>query len=539
MDTIMRMANHNLSKRLFSIFLTLLLALGTFAAAGAESAPKVVNIGVTSTLGSLNPLLMDAGELNKYAQGLQFLPLFDLDSDLNYVGMIGKEFTTEDNITYTVTLDEAATWSDGVPITADDVIFTVLKLTSRAVGNLTMFGYAALEGFDENGNSPDEATEIAGVTKVDDKTLRFVFKSPASPATFINSFARYLLTIPKHKLESVPTEELATIDWFGAPEVVSGPYIVTDFDSNHYISYTANTNYWRGAPKIDRLNIKIVDGSQLYAGLQSGEIDFVQQTTGAIPQEDQASVEQLANVTAVRELPLTSQLTFFNTAKVSDARVRQAILYAIDRNLLLEGLLEGRGEVVDGFLSSLSPFYDASITPLMYDPAKARELLAEAGWDASDKLSFLVDSGDTTFVQAASVIVAQLAEVGVQAEIRTVDFASIWEYIFAGDFDLFSVQYTLTPIDPYPDVNWLLNAGNFLGYQNDEVIALINQIGSAKDDEATRAIYSQINKIVQADVPLLNAYVVAPLGAVNHRLLNAVPRVYGSFNHVELWDIAP
>ncbi len=536
----MEHTSHSLRTRLLSLALSLLLLLSLgVTAAAAEGADKVVNIGVTSTLGSLNPLLLDAGELNKYAQGMQFLPLFDLDKDLNVVGMLGESFATTDNITYTVKLDPAATWSDGTPITADDVVFTVLKLTSKAVGNVTMAGYAALAGFDENGNSPDGATSIEGVTKVDDKTLNFVFKAPTAPATFINSFARYLLTIPKHKLETVADADLATTDWFNHPDAVSGPYIVTEFDSNHYISYAANAAYWRGAPKIGKLNIKIVEGSQLLAGLKSGEIDFVQPTTGAIPQEDQAGIEALAGVTSVREKPLTSQLVFFNTAKVPDVRVRQAILYAIDRNLLLTGLLEGRGEVVDGFLSSLSPFYDASITPVAYDPAKAKALLAEAGWDGSQKLSFVVDSGDSTFVQGASVIAAQLAEVGITVEIRTVDFASIWDYVFGGDFDLFSVQYTLTPIDPFPDVNWLLGAGNFLAYSNDEVSGLLTQIGSAKDDAATRAIYTRINQIVQAEVPLFNAYVTAPLGVVSNRLVNAEPHVYGSFNHVELWDIAP
>ena len=535
----MEHTSHSLRTRLFSLALALALLLSlNLTAAAAEGADKVVNIGVTSTLGSLNPLLLDAGELNKYAQGMQFLPLFDLDKDLNVEGMIGQSFETADNITYTVHIDPAATWSDGVPVTADDVVFTTLKLTSKAVGNLTMKGYSALEGFDENGNSPDEATEIAGVAKVDDKTVNFVFKAQTAPATFINSFARYLLTIPKHKLESIATTDLTTTDWFNHPDAVSGPYIVTDFDSNHYISYAANTAYWRGAPKIGKLNIKIVEGSQIYAGLKSGEIDFVQPTTGAIPQEDQAGVEALGGITSVREKPLTSQLVFFNTAKVPDVRVRQAILYAIDRNMLLTGLLEGRGEVVDGFLSSLSPFYDADIVPTAYDPAKAKALLAEAGWDGSQKLSFVVDSGDSTFVQGASVIAAQLAEVGITVEIRTVDFASIWDYVFGGDFDLFSVQYTLTPIDPYPDVNWLLGASNFLAYTNDEAQGLLTQIGAAKDNDATRAIYSRIDQIVQAEVPLFNAYVTAPLGAINQRLTGVEPHVYGSFNHMELWDVA-
>lgn len=534
------MNNHRqtLSARLLSIALALgiLFSFGSFAT--AETTEKVVNIGVTDTLGSLNPLLLDAGELNKYAQGFQFLPLFDLDSELNFVGMLAESFTTEDNITYTVKLAPDATWSDGVPVTADDVVFTALKLTSKAVNNTTMAGYAALAGFDDNGNSPDEATEIEGVAKVDDKTVNFVFKAPTSPATFINSYARYLLTLPKHKLDSIPTADLATSDWFGHPDAVSGPYIVSDYDANHFISYVANRNYWKGAPKIDKLNIKIAEGSQLYAGLKSGEIDFIQQTTGVIPQEDQASIEALDKVTTVRETPLTNQLTFINTRTVSDVRVRQAILYAIDRNLLLEGLLEGKGEIVDGFLTSFSPYYDASIVPVQYDPAKAKALVAEAGWDTSKKLTFIVNAGDSTFVQGASVIAAQLAEVGIQVEIRTVDFASIWTYVANGEFDMYAVQYTITPIDPYLDIAWLISGDNYLGYHNDEVDALLAQVGSAKDVAAISAIYSQINKIVQRDVPLFNAYAIGPLGAVSNRLVNAVPHVYGSFNHVEQWDIA-
>lgn len=74
--------------------------------------------------------------------------------------------------------------------------------------------------------------------------------------TFENSYARYLLTLPKHVIERYSEEELSTADWFNHPDVVSGPFIVTDFDVDHYISYEANKDYWKGAPKIDKLNIK-------------------------------------------------------------------------------------------------------------------------------------------------------------------------------------------------------------------------------------------------------------------------------------------
>ena len=151
---------------------------------------------------------------------------------------------------------------------------------------------------------------------------------------------------------------------FNHPDVVSGPFIVTDFDVDHYISYEANKDYWKGAPKIDKLNIKIVDGSQLYAGLQSGEIDITQQTMSDIPQEDYESVEALDNVEVVYGSPVTNQSVFIQTKNVPDVKVRQAMLYAIDRQQILEELLNGHGEIVDGFLSSASPFYDDSLTPI-------------------------------------------------------------------------------------------------------------------------------------------------------------------------------
>ena len=525
--------------KLLSLLTTLVLLLSFGGTATAQGNDKVVNIGVTDSLGTLNPLLQDGGELNKYATGLQFLPLVELDKDLNFEGMLAESITTEDNLTFTVKLYENAVWSDGTPITADDVIFTVLRLTSKSVGNVSMSGYAAILGFDEIGLSPDDATSVEGVVKIDDHTLQFTFKAPTSLATFQNSYARYLMTLPKHKLEAIPVTEISTHEWFSKPDAVSGPYVVSEFDSNHYISYIANQNYWKGAPKIGKLNIKIVEGSQLLAGLASGEIDFVHQTTGVIPQEDQASIEALENITAVREQPLTNQLAFFNTRTVSDVRVRQAILHAIDRNLLVEGLLEGKGEVIDGFHTSYSPYFDSTIVPVAYDPVKAKELLAQANWDSSKKLTFIINAGDSSFVQAASVIAAQLAEVGIQIDIRTVDFASIWTYVGNREFDLYAVQYTLTPVDPYPDIQWLISGeDNHVGYKNAVVDDLLSQVGSAKDLEKTKSIYSQINAIMQQDVPLFSVYAIGPLGAVSKRLQNAEPHVYGSFNHVELWDVA-
>lgn len=505
----------------------------------ASSKEKVVNIGVTDTLKTLNPLLIDAGEVNKYSTGMMFLPLVDLAPDLSFEPMLADSITTEDNLNFKVHINDAATWSDGTPITADDVVFTALRIASPIVANPNLM-YYAFEGVGDDGFVKEGATSISGIVAKDDKTVQFTTKYPMALTTFENTYARYLLTLPKHILENVPEADLATYDWFNHPDAVSGPFVVTDYDVNHFISYTKNENYWRGKVNIDKLNIKIVTGSQLYAGLQSGEIDFIQQTTGVIPQEDYANVEALENINAVYGEPVTNQSVFFQTKNdaVSDARVRQAILYAIDRNQLVNGLLNGKGEVVDGFLSSASPFYDSSLVPTEYNPEKAKQLLAEAGWDGSKTLRFYVNSGDTTFVNGASAIVAQLEAVGIKVEIQTVDFATLMTVVGTTDYDLLAVQYTYAPIDPYPDVNWLLSGeSSWTGYSSPEITDALAKTQQTSDVNEIKSHYLTVDQKVQQDVPMFSAYVIKALGAVSKRIVNANPTVYGSFNHIESWDV--
>ena len=503
----------------------------------AASGEKIINVGVTNTIGSLNPLLLNGGEINKYATGLMFLPLMELDADLNFEGMLADSITTEDNKNFIVHIDDAATWSDGTPVTADDVVYTALRLASPVIGNTAMM-YYVFEGVGDDGFVEEGAESIDGIQKVDDKTVQFTTKEEMPITTFENSYARYLLTLPKHVIEQYSEEELSTADWFNHPDVVSGPFIVTDFDVDHYISYEANKDYWKGAPKIDKLNIKIVDGSQLYAGLQSGEIDITQQTMSDIPQEDYESVEALDNVEIVYGSPVTNQSVFIQTKNVPDVKVRQAMLYAIDRQQILEELLNGHGEIVDGFLSSASPFYDDSLTPISYDPEKAKALLEEAGWDGSQTIRFYVNSGDSTFVNAASIIAAEWAAVGIKAEIQTVDFATLMSVAGTEDYDVLAVQYTYAPVDPYPDVAWLLGGeGSWTGYSDDTLNEALTKSQLTSDPEETKELFSVVDKKVQEDVPMFSAYVISAQGAVSKRITGATPSVYGFFNDVQNWDV--
>ena len=184
-----------------------------------NSGEKIVNVGVTDTLNSLNPLLLNGGEINKYATALMFLPLMELDADLNFQGMLADSITTEDNRNFIVHIDDAAVWSDGTPITAEDVAYTALRLTSPVINNTSMM-YYVFEGVGEDGFVEAGADSVDGVQVIDEKTVQFTTKESMSLTTFQNSYARYLLTLPKHVIEKYSEEELSTAEWFNKPDVV-------------------------------------------------------------------------------------------------------------------------------------------------------------------------------------------------------------------------------------------------------------------------------------------------------------------------------
>ncbi|MDE7020389.1 MAG: ABC transporter substrate-binding protein [Lachnospiraceae bacterium] len=512
-------------------------AQGNTAAEGAASGEKIVNIGITDSLGGMNPLTNDQTWVNKYAVGLQFLPLVELDEELNFQPMLADSVTTEDNRNFIVHIDENATWSDGTPVTAEDVEFTFLKLASPVIANPTLMLYA-FEGVNDDGFVEEGAESVEGVKVLDEKTVQFTTKYPIALTTFENTYAFYIHTLPKHILSQYSEAELSTLDWFNHPDVVSGPYRVTAYDVDHYISYTSNEQYWKGAPKIGKLNFNILDSSQIYAGLQSGEIDVTHHTMTAIPQEDYENIEALENVDVVYGSPVTNQSVFIQTANITDERVRQALVYAIDRNQILEQLMKGHGEIVDGFLSSASPFYDADIEPMPYDPEKAKALLAEAGWDGSRTLRFYVNSGDGTFVNAAQAIAAQWAAVGIKTEIQTVDLATLMTVAGTTDYDLFAVQYTYAPVDPYPDIAWLLGGeGSWTGYGNDEINEALAATQTAESIDEMKGFYSIVDKKVQEEVPMFSAYIISGQGAVSKRLTGVHANVYGFFINVHEWDI--
>ncbi|NLK27016.1 MAG: ABC transporter substrate-binding protein [Clostridiales bacterium] len=469
-----------------------------------------------------------------------FLPLVELNQDLEFEGQLASSITTEDNKNFIIKLKDNITWSDGQPITSKDVLYTFLCWASPEIGSTGM-SIEKIAGTGEDGYVEPGAKEISGVIALDEKTVQITTKFEMALYSFQNIFGRYILILPEHILGDIPMDDLLTHEWFNAPSVVSGPYFIKDFDLNHYVHFEANENYYLGAPKIKKLNFNVVTASQLLTGLRSGEIDLVQQTMGAILQEDYDTIRELENITVFDGTPITNQSIFINTERIPEIKVRQALLYGIDRQTIFQDILKGKGEVVDGFLASAGPFYDESLTPTEYDPDKAADLLDEAaaeGWDRTTQYTFYVNSGDTTFVQIASFIAAQLAEIGINLQVNTVDISTLLSVAGNGEFDIMAVQYTYAPVDPYTDISWLLSKGGWTRYDRKEVSEALAKTQITSDVEEIKKQYLIVDTYVQQEVPMISAYIISALGAKNNRLQNAVPDVYGTFLNVHEWDIA-
>lgn len=504
-------------------------------AEGETVSARVVNIGCTSALGTLNPLLMDGDWVNVYAQSLEFLPLVSLNDEMEFEYILADEITTEDNLTFTVHLREDATWSDGEPITADDLAYTMTRIASPLVMNYAMQFTAIVGTDDETGWVEEGAETIDGLEIVDEKTLNITFKYEINLTSFLNGYAQYILTLPKHILETIPESELASSDWFDAPTVVSGPYMVTSYDANHYISYIANENYFLGEPEIMYCNIQIVDGSQLLTGLQSGEIDIVPPLLATIPEEDYTSVQSLEGITATYGSAIATETIFINTDCIPDEQVRQAMLCAIDRETIVNGLLTGGAELMDGFCVPDGPYYSGQ-SAVSYDPNQALELLMQADWDGSETYTLYINSGDKTLINACTLCQAYWAAVGIQVELVTVDLETLTTNAGTDEYDMIAVQYTYPAVDPSWDIDWVLSAWCHL--YPDEVQAAVLGIQSSDDLAVQQENYALIDAFAQEQVPLICLYANGPLGAVRDTLQNAEATMYGCINNIHEWSFA-
>lgn len=534
------MRSHTWRNSLLILLIGLLLFLSACGKAEMTFHPtadtKTINIGVTYSPNSINPL-SPVGQVSSYISGLMYLPLVELDDDLTFKPMLADSITTTDHSVFTIHLNQDAKWSDGVPITAEDVIYTLKLMTNQDIASNYAYMFAIIEGVDSEGYLPKGQSELAGVQKVDDHTFTIKTKAPTTLTMFQDTIGRYLLTLPKAELEDESLETIKQGDFVQKSAVTSGPYRLDSYEKDKLVQMTANKAYFKGKPHITRLNVKVLPSSIIAAQLQNGEIDMNIPSFGIIPVQDHGMVKSLSDVTTIDGPSITTQLMYINEQVVPNAKQRKAISYAINREKIVNKLLRGAGETVDGFFTSYSPYVDPSVKQVEYNPDTAKSLLAESGWQAGTKLTLSVLTGDSTLEQAARMMVDDLKAVGIDVNIQMLDFASLVDKLVKKDYDLGIMTVSMSLVNPLPDIAYFLQKGNPNGYTNPEVNKLLLSLQSETEEAAIKQSYSRLQEIMAEEVPMPSIYATRPLGAVNHKVIGATPKDYGMFINVEDWNI--
>ncbi|QRG66991.1 ABC transporter substrate-binding protein [Brevibacillus choshinensis] len=501
---------------------------------------KMVRIGVFNAPLSFNPLISSRDLSSAETSTLIFEPLLNRIKPLEFLPQLADSFDTEDKQTYTVKLNPKAKWTDGTPVTTEDVAYTLQLIANPKVESTLGSSIAFLEGVGPDGKLPEGQAEIAGLKVIDAQTFELHAKSPTDPNMIKEQFGMKFKPLPKHVFKDVNPEDLAKHPFMQKPDVTNGAFTFVKYEKDQYVEFAANKHYYRGAPKLDKIFVKIMPGTNLVAQLQSGEIEMNYGLgIGNLPDQDYDLIRKNESLRTKLEPQIGIQAMMFNAQTIRDAKVRQAIAHAVNRQLIVDNLMKGDAEIFDGLYPSLSAYQNKSLTPIAYDPEKAKSLLREAGWDSSRELAFIVPTGNQIREQSAQIIAENLKEVGIQAKITKFDFATVSQKLRKHEFDL-ALSGLYMNIDPDSSAYYHSEGlSNSSAYSNPEVDKLLEQGKAEADEKKRKEIYDQVQAQVQKDIPLLTLYYNPALVAVNKRVIKGEPRLFGTTYDVHEWDVVP
>lgn len=399
---------------------------------------------------------------------------------------------------YQITLREAR-FSDGSPVTADDVVYTVEKLGDEKQGSPGL-----RRRFSESGL-------IRPIEVVSPRVLRIAFSHPHATALTDLDFG----IVKRGSFESPSS--------FGLP-VGAGPFVPVS-EAGEVTRFIRNAFYHRGAPPIERLTVRVVrDANSRLLSLVGGSADLTQNTVSPLLFD---AVSKWGRRLSLHSAP--SAILFYlgmnnEDARLKDVRVRRAIAHAIDRERIVRTRLHGKAQPAT---SLLPPFHWAYSPPesdmaqaLAYDPAEAKRLLDEAGYPDPDgdgpKVRFTLlykTSTDALPVAIARVIAAQLADIGIAVEVRPLEFHIFLSDVKKGNYHLYTLQ-SAEIAEPnmfrnflhsaYAPSNKNLDAGiNRMRYRNPDMDALLDA-GQREMDRARRKdVYRQVQAMLLRDLPML------------------------------------
>ncbi|WP_246943133.1 ABC transporter substrate-binding protein [Bacillus pinisoli] len=502
-----------------------------------EGEPGTMFIGLVNPPTGFNPI--NSGDvaamfIQKFFQDT----LLEMDGPLNFVPRLAESFESTDGQNYTVKINKDAKWSDGTPVTAEDLAFTVNLIANPKSETSQGANISMLAGLEANGKLPEGQTELSSVKVVDEKTVELTTAVPVDPNYMKEMFGLNILLLPKHILGDVPVEEISTHPYMQNPDVTNGTFKFVKYEKDQYVELVANPDYHGGTPELEKLFIKIMPAPNLVAQLQTGELDFnVSKGIGKIAVQDYDTVSGFDHVETSIEPTIGFQTMMFNNERLS-TEVRKALSMAVDRQVLVDKLLKGYGEYIDGPYSSVNPFLDKSVGSIDYNPEEAKKMLEDAGFDFSKPLELVVPIGNKVREQSAPIIAQSLAQIGVKTEITNYDFPTIMQKGKAGEFDLLLIGFTLT-LDP--DVSNVYTTGatyNFMKYSSSEMDELLLKGKQEADPEKRKAIYSDVQKLIIEEIPVLTLYSDHDFAGVNKRVEFGKPKTFGTHHNLQKWAVS-
>lgn len=498
--------------------------------------PKILNIGIVNAPVTLNLINTQDNSASLVPINLLNDALLDVTESAEFIPKLAESIETKDKQTYRVKLKSNAKWNDGTPFTTSDVAFTLKTALHSKVD--TSFKLQFIEGVNDFGKLDEGITDIKGLNVIDSTTFEIKTKTPIDPLVFNERFGVKVNFLPEHILKDIDPEQISTHEYFQKPTVTIGPYKYGNHEQGQYVEVTKNENYYLDIPKIDKIFIKVLPAANLVAQLQTGEIAMNSLPVGLVPITDYDKVTSFENVNVTSASASEPAELFFNIEKLSDKKVRQAIAHALNRPLIVEQLLKGQAEIIDGGIPSSHPYFNKDIKPYSYDPEKAKQLLQEAGWDFNRKLVFLIPVGNKVREQAADILVQNLESVGFKVDVQKFDFSTLIDKVEKGEHDItiFTRDYYIEP-SLYFTTYRSYDPDSVIRYNNPLVDKLIQQ-GEQEIDEAKRHdIYNQLQEILHDEVPTLAVYSEKRLQVVSKKVLIGKPLNLGTFNNVNQWDL--
>jgi len=469
--------------------------------------------------------------------------LVTTDEKMNVVPVLAAEVPTLANgdvvmrkdggMDVTWKLRPGVKWHDGVPHTSADVKFTT---------------DAILKG-DWKPESTDGFDRIASVDTPDSLTAVVHYKEPFAPYQL--QFLRG--TLPKHVLEG---RDIDKANDYNRNPLGTGPYRVVEWKTGEYVLLERVPNYWRGAeyPKIKRILFRFVTNATTRINqLKAGEVQMV----ALVPWDKVREIKSLPNIRLNQVLGNGYEHVSLNEKHFppfADVRVRKALAHAIDRQLLVNTILDSLVSTVDGPIQPMSWAYEPNVTKYSYSPDSANRLLDDAGWKRGPDgkrvkdgkplaFTLITQAGFTIRENVAQAIQRQLADVGVTMQVKLLDGTAISPVWFSGDFDAM-LHWWQSGADPELTTFFAADktppAGRNIDYLNDAALTKVLYESDRTIDQAKRAALLEDAQRRVADlIPEIFLYNTSKIDAVPSTLENfkGNPSNAGPFWNVYEWSI--